>query len=128
MPALIASARSPMSVAPFASARMAARMFCGFSLRGLSSVTMTSSAFAAAANGEPCGDQRTLDLEFADQRQLDRVSAPAMFEHEFLRKAFDRCFDKTDTLGPVGTAADGDDPQGTRPRRIDHLLRALVIG
>ena len=46
--ARIAWARSPISAAPGAAARMAARMAAGFSLRGLSSVTMTLSAFSAA--------------------------------------------------------------------------------
>ena len=44
----IASARSPISAAPGASARMAARIAAGFSLRGLSSVTMTLSASSTA--------------------------------------------------------------------------------
>ena len=42
------AARSPISVAPGAAARMAARIAAGCSLRGLSSVTMTRSAFSAA--------------------------------------------------------------------------------
>ena len=53
---------------------------------------------AAGADRKPRGDQRVLDLEFADQRQLDRVLAPAMFERELLRKAFDRGIDETNAL------------------------------
>ena len=44
----IASPRSPISIAPGAAARIAARIAAGSSLRGLSSVTITRSAFSAA--------------------------------------------------------------------------------
>src|SRR3954464_15284635 len=44
----IASPRSPISVAPRVAVRIAARIAAGFSLRGLSSVTITASAFSAA--------------------------------------------------------------------------------
>ena len=47
-PSRIASARSPISRAPGAPARIAARIAAGFSERGLSSVTMTTSAARAA--------------------------------------------------------------------------------
>src|SRR5437588_1603512 len=46
--ALIASRRSPISTAPGAARRIAARMAAGSSLRGLSSVTITRSASRAA--------------------------------------------------------------------------------
>ena len=67
MPARIACARSPISVAPGAAARMAARIAAGCSLRGLSSVTMTRSAFSAAMR--------------AHDRPLARVAVAAGAEH-----------------------------------------------
>ena len=52
-----------------------------------------------------------------------------MFKRKFLRKSFNGRIDKADALArTVRVAADGDDPQGPRPRRIDHLLRAIMIG
>ena len=84
---------------------------------------------AAGPDREPGGDQRILDLEFADQRQLDRVPAAAMFEHELLRKAFDGSGTQPNTLAfAIRVAADGDDPQVLRTRGVDHLLRAIMIG
>ena len=84
-PARIASARSPISRAPGAPPRISARMASGFSLRGLSSVTMTSRdcrrrcphdrplalvAVAAAAEHahEPAGGERAQRLERGGQR------------------------------------------------------------
>ncbi len=46
--------------------------------------------FAAGTDRQSCRDQRILDLEFADQRQPDRISSPAMHELKPLRKAV-RC-------------------------------------
>lgn len=78
---------------------------------------------ATGANGQACGDQGVLDLEFADQRKLDHMPPPAMFERELLRKTFDRCRLETNALaGPIGVAADRDDPQTALARRVDDLL------
>src|SRR5216684_670649 len=74
---------------------------------------------AAGANSQACCDQRVLDLEFTHQRKLDVVTAPAMFERELLRKTFDRCRLEANPLAlPIGLAADGDDPQAARSRRV----------
>jgi hypothetical protein len=78
---------------------------------------------AAGADGEAGCDQRILDLEFADQRKLDHVTAAAMFERDLLRKTFDRCGLETNALArPVGVAADRDDPQAALARGVDDLL------
>ncbi len=65
-PARIASARSPISSAPGAAARIAARIAAGFSERGLSSVTITTSA-------------RT-GRDLAHDRPLSRVAVAAAAE------------------------------------------------
>ena len=83
---------------------------------------------AAGADREPGRHQRILDLEFADQRQPHRIFAAAMFERQLLRKAVDVGANQANALaGAVALAADRDDPQFARPRRIDHLLRAVMI-
>ena len=66
--ARIAARRSPISVAPGAAARIAARIAAGSSLRGLSSVTMTSSALR--------------DRDRAHQRPLAGVAVAARAEHD----------------------------------------------
>src|ERR1700682_621766 len=88
---LIASARSPISIAPGAACRIALRMAAGSSLRGLSSVTITRPAPGAAGpmtgrvagsrcapapracagrDGKPRGDKRVRNLKRTDERQL----------------------------------------------------------
>src|SRR5580704_13495684 len=141
----IASRRSATSMAPSAAARVAvriaARIAAGFSLRGLSSVTITRSAFSAAmapisgrfglvrvidkdrraaigadpfeaafgagemfergegrsrvaagCDRKTRGDQRILDLEFADQRQTELKGFLAVLDPHRLRKAVDLGF------------------------------------
>ncbi len=54
--------------------------------------------------------------------------APAMFEHELLRKAVDISLDQANALAcAVALAADRDDPQVSRARRIDDGLRTIMI-
>ena len=84
---------------------------------------------AAGADREARRHQRILDLEFADQRQPHLIIAAAMFERQFLRKAVDVGADKANALASaIALAADRDDAQFARPRRIDHFLRAVMIG
>ncbi len=84
---------------------------------------------AAGADRKARRDKRILDLEFADQRQSDRMPGPAMFEREFLRKAVDIGRDQANALaGAVALAADRDDPKLAHTRRIDHGLRDIMIG
>jgi hypothetical protein len=52
-----------------------------------------------------------------------------MFQLEFLRKAVDLGLDQADALAcAVAVAANRDDPQVFRARRIDHRRRAVMIG
>ena len=52
-----------------------------------------------------------------------------MFERQFLRKAIDVGVDQANALaGAVAFAADRDDAQVACARRIDHCLRAIMIG
>ena len=44
---------------------------------------------AGGADGKTGRHQRVLDLEFADQRQPDRIGLAAMFERELLREPLD---------------------------------------
>jgi hypothetical protein len=84
---------------------------------------------AAGADREPGGDQRVLDLEFADQRQPDQVPAAAMFEVELLRKTIDGGLDQANALAcAVGIAADGDDPQAAFARGMNDFPRTIMIG
>src|SRR5260370_30413582 len=81
---------------------------------------------AAGADRKASCDQRVLDLEFADQRQLDHMPAATMFERELLRKTFDRCGLETNALTrPIGVTADGNDPQTALARGVDDLLRTI---
>ena len=83
---------------------------------------------AAGADRKPRRHQRILDLEFADQRQPHLIIAAAMFERQLLRKAVDVGANQANALaGAIALAADRDDPQFACPRRIDHLLRAVMI-
>ena len=57
------------------------------------------------------------------------MRAPAMFEREPLREAFDRSVDQANALArAVCLAPDRDDPQAARIRRVDHLPRTIMIG
>ena len=48
------------------------------------------SGVAAGADRKTRGHHRVLDLEFADQRQMDLIAAAAMFQFKPLREAVDR--------------------------------------
>ncbi len=57
------------------------------------------------------------------------MNSPAMLEFELLREAVDSGGDNTNALaGAVAPAADRHEPQTARARRIDHFLRAIMIG
>src|SRR5258705_8950107 len=84
---------------------------------------------AAGTDREPGGYQRILDLEFADQRQPDRMPAPAMFKVKVLRKAVDGGLDQANALPcAVALMTDRRDPQAACARGIDHGLRTIMIG
>ena len=52
-----------------------------------------------------------------------------MLEYKLLRKAVDTGVDEANALAPaVATGANGNKAQATRPRRLDHLRRAIMIG
>ena len=76
---------------------------------------------AAGADRETCRDQRILDLEFADQRQFDRMPLAAMLQHELLRKALDGGLNQPDALTRIALATDGDDTQMFRADSVNHF-------
>ena len=52
-----------------------------------------------------------------------------MLERKILRKSFDGSTNEADAFtGAIRVAADGDNPQASRARRLDHFLRTLMIG
>src|SRR5437660_3921913 len=52
-----------------------------------------------------------------------------MFEHKLLRNAVDTGFDEADAFAlAVAISTNGHKAQATRPRRLDHLRRAIMIG
>ena len=78
---------------------------------------------AAGTDREPGGHERILDLEFAHQRQPDRMPAPAVLKVKFLRKAVDVGLNQTNALAcALALFADRHDPQASRARNIDHGL------
>ena len=84
---------------------------------------------AAGAERQARGDQRVLDLEFADQRQTQRMAATAMFQHEFLREPVDRGADQANALAQaIAVTANCNEPQSAFARRIDHGLRIAMVG
>src|SRR5258705_10350913 len=84
---------------------------------------------AAGTDREPGGYKRILDLEFADQRQPDRMPAPAMLKVKVLRKAVDVGLDQANALPcAVALLADLHNPQASRARGLDHGLRTIMIG
>ena len=90
-PARMASARSPISCAPGAAARMAARMLAASSLRGLSSVTMTTSAPSRG--------------DLAHHRPLALITVAAAAKHHdqpVLREGFERRQRLFQRVGLVG--------------------------
>src|SRR5260370_729341 len=116
IPVRIASARSPISLAPFAAVRIAARMDSGFSLRVLSSVTIMVSAFLRA-------------VEFAHRGLPAQVLAAAMSGRALLRNALDRGVRGAMALAcPVGRAPDRVDAQAAGLGRLGPLARTIMIG
>ncbi len=72
---------------------------------------------AAGADREARGDNRVLDLEFADQRQADEMNSSAMLELKLLREAVDSGGDNTNALAcAIAAAADRDQIAGSSPR------------
>mgnify|MGYP003694408153 CR=1 FL=1 len=78
---------------------------------------------AAGADREPGGDQRVLDLEFADQRQPHGDSCrPRCSSTSFCAKPSIEASHQANALArPIGLAPDRDDAQTARIRRLDHL-------
>ena len=84
---------------------------------------------AAGADRKTGCDNRVLDLEFADQRQMNGITAPAMLKLEPLREALDgACGDANALACAIAVAADRDQPQFPFRSGLDHGLRAIMIG
>ena len=136
----IASRRPATSVAPGAPARIAERIFAGSSLRGLSSVTITTSdkphrdrahfgplALVAVAAGAEHGDQSPFDVrpQRAD-RGFERVGRVGIVDVDRNagtadHRAFEPAADRRDPLHRREDAVEADSGRHDQSRRDQHV-------
>ena len=84
---------------------------------------------ATGADRKAGRDERVLDLELADQRQMDHIATPAMDQFEPLREAVDGRGCNRDPLArAVALVADRDRQQLPFARHFDHVGRVVVVG